>query len=119
MFGPPALMPDAIADLVAGIGGPSAAAGMLCIPSAELARWLEAGDAPQIALRLLCYAGPDGRVAAQLDLENELRATAAERDALISEAQRRRALIDERRAALAAKVKGARGWERRTPASAR
>jgi hypothetical protein len=69
MFGPPALMPDAIADLVAGIGGPSAAAGMLCIPSAELARWLEAGDAPQIALGLFCYAGPDGRVAAQLDLE--------------------------------------------------
>jgi hypothetical protein len=38
-------------------------------PSAELARWLEAGDAPQIALGLLCYAGPDRRVAAQRDLE--------------------------------------------------
>jgi hypothetical protein len=38
-------------------------------------------------------------------MENGLRRVAAERDALASESQRRRALVDERRAALAAKVK--------------
>jgi ABC-type transporter Mla subunit MlaD len=58
-----------------------------------------------MALRLLWYAGPDGRAEALLDMENELRGVAAERDAVVAELQRRRGLIDERSASLAAKVR--------------
>jgi hypothetical protein len=51
-------------------------------------------------LKLLWYCSPDGRAAAEIDLHNELRLLAAERDALILEASRRSGHIDESAAAM-------------------
>lgn len=104
MFGPPALQPDILQDLVARYGGRRTAARLLGVAEAELTRWLQRGNAPPMALRLLWYAGPDGRAEALADIENELSAVAAARDAADAELQRRRNLVDERRAALAARI---------------
>lgn len=105
MFGPPALMPHDLADLIASLGGKKAAARLLGAQEAQLDQWLTGHDAPQMVLRLLWYAGSDGRYAAEIDLANELRAIACQRDAVVEDSQRRRALIDERSSALAARVK--------------
>jgi hypothetical protein len=98
-------MPSDFSELVCRVGGAMQAARLLGTTSKNVADWERSDRAPQWALRLLWYAGPDGRAAALLDTENELRAVVAERDALASESKRRAALLDERRAALAAQVK--------------
>ena len=105
MFSPPKLMPSDLADLVCRVGGARQAARLLSITPESVVDWKRNDGAPVMALRLLWYAGPDGRAAALVDLENELRVVAAERDAVVADLQRRRGLIDERSASLAAKVK--------------
>ena len=105
MFSPPKLMPSDLADLVCRVGGARQAARLLSITPETLVDWGRDEGAPPMALRLLWYAGPDGRAASLVDMENELRAVAAERDAVVADLQRRRDLIDERSASLAAKVK--------------
>lgn len=105
MFGPPKLMPSDLADLVCRVGGARQAARLLGITPEAVIEWERNDGAPVMALRLLWFAGPDGRAEALLDTENELRAVAAERDAVVADLQRRRDLIDERSASLAAKVK--------------
>lgn len=105
MYGPPKLTPSDLPDLACRVGGARQAARLLGVTSVTLLEWERTEGAPLMALRLLWYAGPDGRAEALLDTENELRAVAAERDAAVEELQRRRGLIDERTASLAAKVK--------------
>lgn len=82
MYGPPRLMPSDLDELVCRVGGARQAARLLGITPEIVADWDRSDGAPQMALRLLWYAGPDGRAAALLDTENELRAVTAERDAL-------------------------------------
>ncbi len=105
MYGPPKLTPSDLAELTCRVGGAKQAARLLDVTPETLLDWERNDGAPLMALRLLWYAGPDGRAEALLDTENELRAVAAERDAVVAELQRRRGLIDERSASLAAKVK--------------
>jgi transcriptional regulator with XRE-family HTH domain len=105
MYGPPKLMPADLAELIFRMGGERKAARLLGVNRETLTKWEQNERVPQMVLRLLWYGGPDGRAEAHRDIENELRVIAAERDALASESQRRAALLDERRASLAARVK--------------
>lgn len=104
MYDPPRLMPSYLAELVCRVGGARQAARLLGVNPETLVAWERSEGAPPMALRLLWYAGPDGRAEALRDTENELRAVVTERDAVVAELKRRRALIDERTASLAAKV---------------
>jgi transcriptional regulator with XRE-family HTH domain len=105
MYGPPGLMPSDLAELVCRVGGAKQAARLLGITRETVVDWERNQGAPPMALRLLWYAGPDGRAEALRDMENELQAVAAARDAAAADYQRHRHLVDERRAALGARVK--------------
>jgi hypothetical protein len=98
-------MPSDLAELVCRVGGAKQAARLLGITPEIVVDWERNEGAPPMALRLLWYAGPDGRAEALVDMHNELRAVATDRDAVVAELKRRRGLIDERSASLAAKVK--------------
>ena len=58
-----------------------------------------------MALKLLWYAGPAGREAANQDLVKELQLVMSKRDALVRERKQRLQLTDEARSSLGAKIK--------------
>ncbi len=60
-------------ELIALAGGDAAALKLLEIDARTLRRWRSGQKVPQTALKLLWYAGPQGRVAADTDLFNEVR----------------------------------------------
>ena len=104
MLAPPKLMPCDLSDLVCRVGGTKPAARLLGVTAETLADWERREDAPQMALRLLWYCGPDGQAAADDQVHRQLELMALERDALREEVKKARALVDERRAALGARV---------------
>lgn len=105
MLSPPKLSPSDLSDLVARVGGTKAAAKALAVASEDLAAWDANANAPQMALRLLWYYGPDGCAAADSYFHRERQYLSLERDALRDELTRARRTTDERRSALAAQVK--------------
>lgn len=104
MFAPPKLMPCDLSDLVCRVGGTKRAAHLLGVTGEILADWDRREEAPQMALRLLWYCGPDGQAAADDHVHRQLELMALERDALREEVKKARALVDERRAARGARV---------------
>lgn len=74
MYGPPALGSNDLDTLIHWLGGDNLACKLLDITPRTLRRW-RAQDypVPQMALKLLWYAGPLGRQAADADLYNEVR----------------------------------------------
>jgi len=104
MFAPPKLMPGDLSDLVCRVGGKKPAARLLGVTAETLADWERREEAPEMALRLLWYHGPDGQAAADDQVHRQLELMALERDALREEVKKARALVDERRAALGARV---------------
>lgn len=74
MYGPPALGSSDLDTLIHWLGGDNLACALLDITPRTLRRW-RARDypVPQMALKLLWYAGPLGRQAADADLYNEVR----------------------------------------------
>ncbi len=74
MYGPPALGSSDLDTLIQWLGGDTLACQLLDITPRTLRRW-RARDypVPQMALKLLWFAGPLGRQAADADLYNEVR----------------------------------------------
>jgi hypothetical protein len=104
MYTAPNLTPFDLEYLVRICGGPTPAANAVGVTPAQLTRWLRLQTAPAWCLKLLWYSSPDGRGAAEIDLHNELRLLAAQRDALIREAALRSRHIDESAATMKSEI---------------
>jgi hypothetical protein len=101
MYGPPRFLGGELAELVCRVGGEPAACRLLTVSRRTLRHWRRIERAPLWALRLLWYAGPDGRHAAAIDAENELRTALGLADALQAELQAARSAAAAAAAALA------------------
>jgi hypothetical protein len=74
MYKPPHLGRADLDELVALAGGDAACLRLLDIHAKTLKRWRAGATAiPQASLKLLWYAGPHGRQAADADLYNEVK----------------------------------------------
>jgi hypothetical protein len=74
MYKPPHLGRNDLDELVALAGGDAAVLSLLDIHAKTLKRWRAGATAiPQASLKLLWYAGPHGRQAADADLYNEVK----------------------------------------------
>lgn len=104
MYGPPGLMPSDLAELVCRVGGAKKAARHLGVTLEALTAWERTEGAPQMALRLLWFCGPDGELALSEHIHRKLQLLSTERDALREQLRRARAMVDQRRAALGARV---------------
>jgi predicted TIM-barrel fold metal-dependent hydrolase len=104
MYTAPSLSPCDLEHLVRICGGLKPAAKALGVTPARLNRWLQLQAAPPWVLKLLWYCSPDGHAAAQIDMHNELRLVAAERNALVCEATRRAKLLEQSVAAMQSKI---------------
>lgn len=105
MITAPGVSPDRLSDLVAFVGGAATAAKALGVPTSTVRQWIARLDAPAWAGRLLWFHTAEAREAIAADLAQELRYIAGERDALRAQRDRKELLIDEGKAALAARVK--------------
>jgi len=105
VYGPPPLDNSSFEDLITQLGGQRPAARLLGVEIHRLQRWKSWRGASQMALKLLWYAGPAGREAANQDLVKELQLVMSERDALVRERKQRLQLTDEARSSLGAKIK--------------
>jgi hypothetical protein len=100
----PKLEASMFAELVHRVGGDRSAARLLNVSASAIADWRRGEMPPSWTLRLLWCAGPDGRAAAHLDLENELRIVYGQCNALRDELARTSALVNERISSLGAQV---------------
>jgi hypothetical protein len=90
MYAPPRnLAGSDLAELVHALGGPASARKVLDVSERTLRRWLADGSCPLGFLRLAWYASPYGREAAEVDIGNELRLVAAQRDCALASLARR------------------------------
>jgi hypothetical protein len=69
----PTLCRGDLDELIALVGGDAAALKLLDMDARTLRRWRAGQKIPSQALKLLWYAGPQGRQAADADLYNEVR----------------------------------------------
>jgi hypothetical protein len=105
MITAPFLPSDEFENLVAYVGGPRVAAKALGVSTDAVRQWLGRRNPPHWACRLLWFHTAGGRNAIAEDIVTELRLVAGERDALRMERDQKARLIDENRAALAARVR--------------
>lgn len=73
MYAPPPLGSADALDLIQLNGGPGSAARLLGVSPRQMRRYLAGARVPLAHLRLLWYASPHGRAAAEIDAVNELR----------------------------------------------
>lgn len=90
MYAPPRhLAGGDLAELVHALGGQAAACKAMACSPRTMRRWLSDDSCPLGFLRLAWYASGYGRDAAEVDIVNELRLVAAQRDAAQAALDRR------------------------------